>query len=172
MVVINAQDSEPADFLDLATFKTVVNSTPLVSIDLCLVVQGQLLMGLRKNEPLKGRWFTPGGRLLKNERWQDGLKRIASNELRLEVEVCDFNLMGIWDHFYSNSALDESVSTHYVNLPHVCHLSSLPEIFLEDQHSSVRWFNIVSIINDTRQHIYMREYAKWIHDNISLGVNR
>lgn len=69
--------------LDKATFKIVVESTPLVSIDLYLVCEVRLLMGLRQNEPLKGQWFAPGGRLFKNERWQDGLARIAKAELGL-----------------------------------------------------------------------------------------
>ena len=81
--------------LDAATFKTVVESTPLVSIDLCLVYEGKMLMGQRQNEPLRGQWFTPGSRLFKNERWQDGLARIAKVELGLTVTSEDFELMGV-----------------------------------------------------------------------------
>ena len=156
--------------LDAGTFKMIVESTPLVSIDLCLVHEGQLLMGLRQNEPLKGQWFTPGGRLLKNERWQDGLIRIAKTELGLTVISDDFELMGVWDHFYENSALDEGVSTHYVNLPHVDVLESRPELSLDAQHESVRWFDVVSIIKDMGYQIYMREYARWINENCNAGA--
>ena len=156
--------------LDAATFKTVVESTPLVSIDLCLVCEGQLMMGLRHNEPLKGQWFTPGGRLLKNERWQDGLNRIANAELGLTVTSDDFQLMGVWDHFYKNSAIDEAVSTHYVNLPHVSYLESYPELSLDTQHESVRWFDIPSLMKDTGHQIYMREYARWINENCNAGA--
>lgn len=148
----------------------VVESTPLVSIDLCLVFEGQLLMGLRQNEPLKGHWFTPGGRLLKNERWQDGLVRIAKIELGLTVNSDDFQLMGVWDHFYENSAVDESISAHYVNLPHVCYLDSQPELSLDAQHKSVRWFELTQTIEDFRHQIYMREYARWIYRNGNAGV--
>lgn len=156
--------------LDEATFKIVVASTPLVSIDLCLVCEGELLMGLRQNDPLKGEWFTPGGRLLKNERWQDGLVRIAKTELGLNVNSDDFELMGVWDHFYKNSAIDEAVSTHYVNLPHVCYLETKPELSLDPQHESVRWFDIPSLIKDIGHQIYMRKYASWIHENYNAGA--
>lgn len=158
--------------LDAATFKTVVESTPLVSIDLCLVCEGRLLMGRRQNEPLKGQWFTPGGRLLKNERWQDGLVRIAKTELGLTVKSDDFELMGVWDHFYENSAMDEGISTHYVNLPHVCFLESEPELSLDPQHESVRWFDVTSIIKNTDHQVYMREYASWIAENHNTGVGQ
>ena len=93
--------------LDSTVFKIIVENTPLVSIDLCLVCKDQLLLGRRNNEPLKGRWFTPGGRIHKNESWQAALKRIALTELGLSAEnLDDVELMGVWDHFYSNSVVD------------------------------------------------------------------
>ena len=47
--------------LNSDTFNLVVKNTPLVSIDLCIICNGQILLGLRNNAPLKGVWFTPGG---------------------------------------------------------------------------------------------------------------
>ena len=41
-------------------FEKVVEYAPLVSIDLCLIFQESILLGLRKNEPLKNNWFSPG----------------------------------------------------------------------------------------------------------------
>ena len=67
--------------LDTHTFKTVIENTPLVSIDLCLVCDDQLLLGKRNNDPLKGEWFTPGGRIHKNEMWRNALQRVVSVEL-------------------------------------------------------------------------------------------
>ncbi len=69
--------------LGAQTFKTVIENTPLVSIALCLVCDGQVLLGKRAYDPLKGEWFTPGGRIHKNETWQDALLRIAEVELGL-----------------------------------------------------------------------------------------
>ena len=63
--------------LDTKTFKTVIENAPLISIDLCIVCDGQVLFGRRTNEPLKGEWFTLGGRIHKNETWQDALLRTA-----------------------------------------------------------------------------------------------
>ena len=113
--------------LDAQTFKTVIESTPLASIDLRLVCDGQLLLGKRTNDPLKGEWFTPGGRIHKNETWQNALLRIAEAELGLsDIAVESFSLMGVWDHFYSNSALDQNTSTHNVNLPHYSEFTAKP----------------------------------------------
>lgn len=158
--------------LDAGTFKIVVESTPLVSLDLCLVSKGQVLMGLRQNEPFRGQWFTSRGRLLKNERWQDVLVSIEKTELGLTVESGDFELMGVRDHFYENSAINESISTQYVNLPHVSFLESEPELSFDPQHESVRWFDVASIIRDTGHQVYMREYASWTDKNSNAGLGR
>lgn len=152
--------------LDAQTFKSVIENTPLVSIDLCLVCDDQLLLGKRNNDPLKGGWFTPGGRIRKNETWQDALLRIAEAELGLSgIAVEDFALMGIWDHFYNNSAVDQNTSTHYVNLPHYAEFKSRPQITLDDQHGQFEWVDLSVVAKDEKFHLYIRNYASWLLDN-------
>ncbi len=153
--------------LDAQTFKVVIKNAPLVSIDLCLVCNGQILLGKRRNEPLKGIWFTPGGRIHKNETWQDALLRIAEVELGLSgISVEKFELMGVWDHFYTNSAVDQGISTHYVNLPHYAEFKSKPQIALDDQHGEFKWFDLSVVSNDEKSHPYMRNYASWLLNKI------
>ena len=153
--------------LDAQTFKSVIENTPLVSIDLCLICNGQILLGKRRNEPLKGTWFTPGGRIHKNETWQDALLRIAEVELGLSgIAVDDFALMGMWDHFYNNSALDQNTSTHYVNLPHYAEFKSKPQITLDDQHGEFKWFDLSEVAKDEKFHLYIHNYATWLLNNM------
>ncbi len=72
--------------------------------------------------------------------------------------------MGIWDHFYDNSAFSVEVQTHYVNLPHILQLEhplaldALPN----DQHSSWRWLASEKAAEDECVHPYAREYAQWV----------
>lgn len=149
--------------LDEQTFKAVIKNTPLVSIDLCLVWDGQILLGLRANEPLQREWFTPGGRIHKNETWKEALLRIARIELGLKsVAVKDFALMGVWDHFYNNNAFDQNSSIHYVNLPHYVDFKSKPPIAIDDQHIEFEWFDLVAVYSDKNFHPYMRNYANWL----------
>lgn len=146
--------------LDSKNFKTIVENTPLVSIDLCIICDSQILLGKRNNEPLRGIWFTPGGRILKNETWQDCLCRVASSELLLEVrDPNDFRLMGVWDHFYENSAVDEGISTHYVNLPHCIYMKKKPNFQIDEQHEEMSWFDLQEVASSSRFHKYMRNYA-------------
>lgn len=148
--------------LDNKKFKNVIENTPLVSIDILIVFNKKLLMGKRNNEPLRGSWFTPGGRIFKNEHFQDAFNRIANDELGLNLNYEDFNIMGIWDHFYKESKFD-NVSTHYVNLPHFSIFDECPEIILDKQHSEYDWKPLKNVAsNSYRFHKYMQEYARYI----------
>ena len=149
--------------LEKEIFKTIVRNTPLVSIDLCVVCDGKILLGKRKNDPLKGFFFTPGGRILKNEAHIDCLKRVAKSELGLIInEIKQAELMGVWDHFYENSVFGDEVSTHYVNLPHCVYYYKRPEIILDDQHEVFKWFDLSKVAYGNDFHKYMKCYASWI----------
>ena len=58
-------------------FAVVVEKAPLVSIDLIIENhRGQILLGMRTNEPAKDYWFVPGGRILKDERIAEAFERL------------------------------------------------------------------------------------------------
>lgn len=154
--------------LNQKNFQKVISSTPLVSIDLCLVYRGSLLLGKRTNEPLKGIWFTPGGRIMKNEKWEDCIERIAIKELGLNLDYKVFKLMGVWNHFYETSMVSQNISTHYVNLPHMCSLDRLPDILMDDQHEEMRWFELTDIALSNNHHDYMKLYADHIIKNFKI----
>ena len=156
--------------LDIRTFSTIIKNTPLVSLDLCLVCEGKILLCERENEPLKGQWFTPGGRIYKNETWQSALLRISQTELGLRYnKIEDFSLMGIWDHFYDNSVFDESTSTHYVNLPHFACFKNMPLIVLDDQHLECGWFDLQLVATDEKFHPYIKNYVEWLIEKVEVN---
>ena len=149
--------------LDKKTFKSIVKNTPLVSIDLCLVYKDQILLCKRNNKPLKDSWFTPGGRVYKNEFWHECLIRVAETELGLKVnDIDEFKLMGLWDHFYSDSIFGDSISTHYLNLPHYIVFDEKPILKLDQQHDKMKWYDISKVAIDNNFHEYIRNYALWL----------
>lgn len=161
-------------------FKESIQVLPLVSIDLCLLSGSSILLGKRNNKPAKDWWFTPGGRILKGEPLAAAINRISNDELGLCSKVLLGNgvlLMGAWDHFYDNSAFDDSISTHYVNLPHYCiikptHLNNLnlPAGKFK-QHSEWRWQRLETVIKDRNVHSYVRKYASWLIKNLGASFN-
>ena len=74
--------------------------------------------------------------------------------------------MGVWAHFYNNSAVDQNTSTHYVNLPHYEEFQSKLDITLDDQHGEFEQFDLSVVAKDEKSHIYVRNYASWILNKI------
>ena len=156
-------------------FQLAVEALPLISIDFCVVSDGHMLLGRRNNKPAQGWWFTPGGRIRKGEAWSMAFTRIAREELGLVgVSVEDVVLMGVWDHFYDDSAFSDHISTHYVNMPHYCLLdkAKCKELSLpcgdSEQHSEWHWSPIEKAAKDVHVHSYVRIYAQWLFDHSIL----
>ena len=147
--------------LDIQTFKTVVDATPLVSIDIIAKNNGKVLLGKRKNRPAKGFYFTTGGRIYKNECIDDAIKRIAKDELGIELETKP-EFIGVFEHFYDDSIF-EDISTHYVNLAYLCKVPYLEEL-PQDQHTTYKWFEIEELLKSSEVHYYVKNYFKRIED--------
>lgn len=146
-------------FLKKETFSTVIQSTPLVSIDLIVKnAQGQALLGERLNKPAKGFWFVPGGRILKDEPMAEAFKRLTKDELGQTFTIDQAELLGPYDHFYNDNVFGDEFSTHYVAIAFVLTLTdNLLELPLNIQHGSYKWFDVDSLLADSKVH----QHSKW-----------
>ena len=59
-------------------------------------------------------------------------------------------IMGIWDHFYNNSALDKGISIHFASLPHYAEFRSKHKIILDERHAEFEWFDLSVVSNDKK----------------------
>ena len=76
--------------IDDKQFLKIIESTPLVSIDLIIENQrGDILLGKRTNRPAQNYWFVPGGRIRKNETIAEAIARISSTELGIDLSIND-----------------------------------------------------------------------------------
>lgn len=163
--------------LPLHEFAAAVAALPLVSVDWVITnPDGELLLGLRTNAPARGCWFTPGGRIRKNEALAQALRRVAKDELGLMPDLCEQSKrraqgMGAWDHFYPDSAFSPKVSTHYVNLPYWLALSWAEVALLRppvgEQHSAWQWLPLADAAQNPLVHRYVQPYAAWVLQNNS-----
>lgn len=148
-------------FLDDKTFSTIVESTPLVAIDLVVLNEfNELLLGKRLNRPAKNFWFVPGGRILKNESLNMAFKRLTKIELGSEIEITQAYLLGVYDHFYQDSMLSENISTHYVNAAHFLTINSnqLRSLPYGLQHEQYQWHDIDGIEDNPEVHSFTKAY--------------
>ena len=143
--------------LDDATFKTVLDSTPLISIDILLKKGGKVLLGKRVNKPAQGYFFSTGGRIKKNESIDNAMARVALNELNIELKSIP-KFIGVFEHFYDDS-IYKDVSTHYVDIAYEYKVEEIPDLPTE-QHSEYKWFTIDELLESKQVHKYTKDYFR------------
>ena len=143
--------------LDDATFKTVLDSTPLISIDILLKKGGKVLLGKRVNKPAKGYFFSTGGRINKNETINNAMTRITLNELNIGLQSVP-KFIGVFEHFYDDS-IYKDVSTHYVNLAYEYEAEEALDLPTE-QHNEYQWFSIDELLESKQVHKYIKDYFR------------
>jgi len=93
------------------------------------------VLGKRTNEPAKGEWFPPGGRVRKHERLTEAVHRIAESELGVSVTID--RQLGVYEHLYDVADVEDAGGKHYVPVGYV--VTSDGEGFVSDgQHAELR----------------------------------
>ena len=141
-------------------FLHIVQATPLVSIDLILRNErGEVFLGRRTNKPAQGLWFVPGGRIRKNERVAEALRRISTRELG--VEISQAQLLGVFDHLYPDNFLGApGVSTHYVVLGMEAKWPAGASVQADDQHDEFKWWTATEILASDAVHENTKAYFR------------
>jgi colanic acid biosynthesis protein WcaH len=139
-------------------FEEIVESTPLVSIDLVVrAPDKKILLGKRVNRPAQGYWFVPGGRLLKDESVKLTLKRLLDIELAIRPEDISIRPLGIYQHFYPDNFSGDKFGTHYVVLAYEIGLLNMPCSLPDIQHSDYKWFEEYELLKSNEVH----DHTKW-----------
>jgi len=152
-----------SQLLPSATFKTVIEHTPLISIDLIVQNQeGRVLLGYRNNRPAQGYWFVPGGRIQKDETMSAAFKRLTLNELGAEFSLSQAELIGPFEHFYSDNFSGDDFSTHYIALGYRLVIDDALLALPTEQHSQYCWMTVDELLNHPNVHKHSRWYFETI----------
>jgi colanic acid biosynthesis protein WcaH len=144
--------------LNPETFKTVINSTPLISIDLLVKKDNKTLLGKRINKPAQGYLFSIGGRVYKNESIQQATARIAKDELNISLKLTP-SFIGVFEHFYDDG-IYKDVSTHYINLAYEVDINNEILNLPNDQHNEYQWLSIDELLSSKQVHKYVKDYFR------------
>jgi colanic acid biosynthesis protein WcaH len=150
----------PGQRLQPEDFDSVVRLTPLVAIDLIVrSSEGRVLVGRRTNEPAKGRFFVPGGRVTKNETLAAAFRRVSLAELGVEKRIEEGRLLGVYEHFYTTNNHElAGFGTHYVvlayELPAAADHLPLPD----DQHGEFIWLTEEELLRSPDVHENTKAY--------------
>ena len=142
-------------------FKQVIKNTPLISIDLIVEnPEGEILLGWRNNAPAKGYWFVPGGRILKDEHFEDAFSRIVKSETGSDFSLEDATFLGIYEHIYpgENALEDNSFGTHYIVIAYRIKLNEILENLPKEQHTDYWWASLDDVMDDPNIHDNTRNY--------------
>ena len=140
-------------------FTNIVRDTPLISIDLVVLFQGKALLGQRCNEPAKGYWFVPGGRIHKNEHINQAFCRLSQQELGVEMATADADFLGVYEHLYDTNFSERGgFGTHYVVLAYTIALDKMLTELPTQQHSDYRWVEVKKINNEGAIHDNTKAY--------------
>ncbi len=147
---------------DASSFKAVVRNTPLVSIDLIVTdAEREVFVGERANEPAKGFWFVPGGRIRKGETLADAFHRLLMGETGLSRSISDATFPGVFEHRYeTNTFNDPDFGTHYVVLGYRVPIGARLAIRQDDQHLHMQWMSEAAILDAPAVHENTKAYFK------------
>lgn len=149
-------------FLSKQRFSQVIESTPLVSIDLVIEDEnGQVLLGERLNRPAQGFWFVPGGRIFKGEKLDDAFARLTFEELGHELNLSQAALLGPYTHLYDDNVFGNEFSTHYVAIAYKLTVARTQLNLPRDvQHSNYCWYDKDELLTSDKVHIHTKWYFK------------
>ncbi|MFB6227499.1 MAG: NUDIX domain-containing protein [Halobacteriales archaeon] len=129
---------------------------PQVCVEVVLETEEGILLAKRTNEPAKGEWFWPGGRLYKGEELEAAARRVAQEELGIDVAIEE--RLGVYAHFWETSAVAGEASRHTVNVVfRVTPADSEFEIELDDQHEAYRFLSEIEVERHDYVHSYIEE---------------
>jgi colanic acid biosynthesis protein WcaH len=135
------------------TFATCLQYLPQVCVDLVVEINGGVVLGRRTNEPAKGEWFWPGGRIYKGEALDDAAHRVAREELGVEPDKIEG--LGVSEHCWERTSVAGVDERHTVPIVYrVTGPESLDSLALDDQHDEYRILREL----ESGLHRYVEEY--------------
>jgi colanic acid biosynthesis protein WcaH len=154
------REPKPGEWLEPEEFDNVVRLTPLVAIDLIVrSAEGRVLVGRRNNEPAKGSFFVPGGRISKNETLAAAFKRISLAELGVEKTIQGARFLGVYEHFYAtNNHEVPGFGTHYVTLAYELVSPVQDALLPKDQHGEFAWLTEPELLHSPEVHENTKAY--------------
>lgn len=93
-------------------FKKIYSRVPRLCVEVILVQDGNILLVRRTILPALGLWHTPGGTVLKGENLIGAVKRVAKEELGIQVGVKNF--LGIIEYTSYKNHYSQDISVAFL----------------------------------------------------------
>lgn len=125
-------------------YRQILKSVPISTVDLVVIDKpnknNKFLLGKRKNNPYKGKWFIPGGRVLLGETLEEAVQRNLKQELGLHSKKIKFLF-----HYYINNPPAE-VGVKYYTILHVYMVQTETGAVVkkDEENIELAWFDKIN----------------------------
>ena len=123
-----------SDYIPSVLYDQIIKCIPIVSVEALIVMDGALLFLRRNNQPAKGQWWFPGGRIRKGESLEEALRREVKEETGLEVS--SYKLINVYSRVFPER--------HTIAIAYLCKCKK-GKVKLNNEHSEYRLFQIMPI---------------------------
>ena len=122
-------------------YKKILENMPICCVDV-VIRRGDnaVLLVKRRDEPAKGLWWFPGGRLLKKEQLEAAAVRKVAEETGLEIEI--EKTIGCYETIFDTGPLGIATGTHSINITFLANLCPDDQDLVEMDKTSLafKWF--------------------------------
>lgn len=126
------------NFIPQEDYNKILQTMPIACIDVAIVSQGSILLVKRKDEPAKGEWWVPGGRILKGETMKQCAMRKAKEEVN--IDCCIGPLIYTAETIFNTGP--NGIPVHSVNSCFLMYPKTLDyKCQLDSHHRGYKWFS-------------------------------
>lgn len=155
-------------FIPQEEYDKILSTMPILCVDLMILFNGKCLLLKRKNEPAKGQYWFPGGRIYKMETIKDAALRKAKKEVNLD---CRFQeIVSIEESMFKRNG-NMATDVHTVNICCKLVADSISKISLDGQHDYHVWVTIDSAKKLDLHPCVIRPLEKVYLTDESISIN-
>jgi len=123
-------------FIPEEEYSKIQSLLPILCVDCVIVHENKCLLLRRTNEPAKGQYWFPGGRVFKGERIRDAALRKAREEVNLD---CHFEqIIGIEETIFRRNA-NINYDIHTVNVCCQLSIQQASYVRMDSSHDHFIW---------------------------------
>jgi colanic acid biosynthesis protein WcaH len=128
-------------FIPEKKYREIVQLIPILCIDALIINnKNECLLLKRLNEPLKGIYWVPGGRVLHLEKTEDALIRIMKKELNIDIHKFKREIYGVYEDFFNSNSFKNKTNYHTVSVVYKIFIGNEKiDVILDSQSSKYKF---------------------------------
>jgi colanic acid biosynthesis protein WcaH len=123
-------------FINSEDYEKIVCQIPIVCVDLLIIFKDKCLLLKRDNNPAKGQYWFPGGRIHKMETIEDACQRISKLETNLQ---CKFIRQIYTEETMFIKQDDMLYDKHTINICCELEVNDISTLSIDKYHSNFLW---------------------------------